>query len=178
MRVERAQREAWRADAPPLLQRGRRDAPGGDHTVRGDARDRVTQRQMGGDEYDAEPAGGQHHRDRNVTGNVREKLRDARKAIARRVERRLVDRSGDDRLHLAAQGKPSRGFDALRRDATGFDVARHTVLPAADDPDVRVERLAQCLADDLRPNPARIADGDSEARTRSRATHDYSRMSM
>ena len=131
-------------------------------------------------EDDAQSAGRQHHRDGDVPGDVGENLRDARKAITCGVQRRFVHGACDDGIDLTTQREAGRGLDALRRDATGFDVTRRAILPppAADDPDVRIERLAQRLADDFRPDPARISDGDSDARTRSGAAHDQSRMSM
>jgi len=51
---------------------------------------------MRGHEHDAQPPRRQHHGYRNVTGDMREEFRDARKAIAGGVQRQLVDGPGDD----------------------------------------------------------------------------------
>ena len=127
---------------------------------------------MGCHEDDSEAARREHHRHGNIGGNMRQEFRDPGKPIPRGVQRRLIDRPGDDGVDLARERQPRGGFDALRRHASGFDVARRPVFRAAHDAHVGVDRLPQRFANHLRADPAGIAHRNCETRPRRWRGHD------
>jgi len=166
MRIERAQGQPWRGDSPPPLQRVAGDATRLDDALRRHARDRVAQREMRGHEHDPQATRREHHRNGNVGGDMRQKLSDPGKPVAGGVQRRLIDRPGDDRVDLAGESQSRGGFDALGHHAPRLDVGRRPIFPPADDPYVSVDRLPQRLADHLRADPPRIAHRYCETRPR------------
>ncbi len=160
VRVERADRETGRRDSPPPLERGRGDAARFDDALRGHACDDVAQRQVCRHEDDAQTPGRQHHGDRHVAREMREKFRHTWVTVSRGIEGPLAHGTRDDGIRLAAQGQPCRCFDRLRRGAPSFElIARGAVVrsPPPNEPHVRVERLPQRLPNNLRPDPSRIA---------------------
>ena len=133
---------------------------------------------MGGDEDDAQPAGRQHHRDRDIAGDMCQELGDSREPIPGRVQRGFVDRARDDRIDFAGEREPGGSFDALRRRATGLDLIRRSVFQtsAPDDPHFGIQGLAQGFAHDLRANPTWVPHSNRQARPVK--CHRYSLMSM
>ena len=168
VRVERAQGEARRRDAPPVPQRVGGDAPRLHDALRRHRCDRVPQREVRRHEHDAQPPRRQHHGHGNITGDMGEEFRYPGKAIAGGVQRQFVDRSGDDGVGFTGERESRRGLDILCGRPTRLDVARRpsrsAVLPAADDADICVERLPQRFAHHFGTDPSRVAHGHRETR--------------
>jgi len=143
-------------------------APRLDDPLGRELRRHIAQRKMRRDEDDAQLPGREHHGDGHVAGEVGQELGDAGVAVACRVERLFVDRSGHDRVHGACQRESRRLFDRLTGNAARLLRGEpRSVLRTSEERDVGRERggHGQRLVHHLRPDPPRIAQGDGEAGT-------------
>ncbi len=70
MGIEGAHREPRRRDPPPVAQRALRDPPAAHHAIGGDLRGYVLEGDVRRDEHHAQLAGGEHHRDVHVAGEM------------------------------------------------------------------------------------------------------------
>ena len=147
---------------------------------------------MRGDEHHAELVGREHHGHVHVAGQVRQPFGVTGIGKAGEMERVLVGRSGDDRIHLAGERQARGRFDAVAGDASGpkrprmvgpvtaagipgayrhpprrgLEPGRHfgNLVLRADQGDLGVERLGQRASHDLGSDAARIAERDCEPR--------------
>ena len=184
VRIERAERDARLGDAEPVAQTGARDVGRRGDGVGGERGRHVAQRNVRGGEDDAQrirrawrgARGGEHHRD--VAAGARgEQLGVAGKVVAAGEQRVLVERRGDDAVHVAAlreldgalhgeAGEASRISEGCRRRPfTDVFVDGHFRAARTNDDqlrDRRNARIAQCGGNDLRPDAARVAECDGK----------------
>ena len=179
MGVECAHREPRPRDPPPVPQRRFCDAAGADDALRRHAIWHLPQRHVRGDEDDSQRTRGEHHRHVAVARQVRQHLSETGVVESGEMEGMLVHRPGDYRIHGPRPGQLDGAFHGLGRDTTGVfgeqGAGRGTVqgpggfcspLPAFQQGDVRVERPeGERFRHHLRPDPARVAEGDGETRT-------------
>ena len=170
------------------LERPQGDPAGADDPVLGDQGGHVAERHVGRDEHDAEPVGGEHHRNVHPAGQLGQPLGVPGPAESGLVQGVLLDRRRDDRVHLAAERHRRRPLDGVSRDAARLDGARRArggdafpgpqAPPSDGDPmvgpdgpdlvlrpdhrDDGVERGFQRAGRDLRPDPAWIAEGHGD----------------
>ena len=149
-------------------------------TMRSVVRRRGTSR---GHEYDAEPVAREHHGHFDATGQLRQPFGVARKRETGQVEGMLLRRAGHDRIHLAVEREPRRLLHCPARDQAGLDrpgacrslagvprtggdavIGRNRLdlFPRTQQGDFGVDAVGQRRGHDLRPNPARITQGDGE----------------
>ncbi len=96
---------------------------------------------------------------------MRQEFRDSGKAIAGGVQREFVNGAGDDGVDLTGEREPGGGLDALRGRPSRLELGRRAapILPPADNPHIRVKRLAQCFPHYFRTDASRVADGHRQA---------------
>jgi hypothetical protein len=133
--------------------------------------------------------GGKHHGHVRLAGQLRQPFGVTRVGESCEMKGVLVGGSGDDRVDFAAEGQPGgglhgvAGYAACADDPVSVAIGFATTKPPAadrnaalrrhgadlilrpNDGDLRIERLRQSASGDLRPDAARIAQGDREPRT-------------
>ena len=171
---------------PQTAMRGRVDAaaaqrvvPEADHALDApgvDRLDRVDQPDVRGDVDHAQRRGGEHHRVVGGAGQLGEQLRVARVAVAREVQRLLVERRRADRVDLAREREGDRALDRPVRALAGVRRQLAERQPWVDQAEVEAgdralrDGIGRALdGDDLRLAPEHLGGG---AQARRVADHD------
>jgi hypothetical protein len=187
MRIHRAEGEPGPLDAPPLPEPPLRDPAGPHHPLQGEQRRHVPERHVGGHQHDPQLFRREHHRDVHPTGELRQPFGVTGKGKAGEMQRVLLSRGGDDRVHFPGERELDGGLDRVSRQASRPDGAgpivrllaaplpphadrdpvrgrhRRDLILRADQGYVGLERLLQRAGGDLRSDAAGISECDSDA---------------
>ncbi len=172
MGIEGANGEPRRRDAPPVAQRALGDPAAAHDTIGGHLRRYVLEGDVRRDEYHAQRAGGQHHRDVHVAGEMGQELGETGIAESGEVQGVLMHRAGDDAVHLARQGESNRLFHRLAGDPArlfGKQRAGSDIF-ASDQDEIGIQRTeGDGLRHYFRSDPPRIAERHRESRAAARS---------
>ena len=160
---------------------------GADDPVDGEEERDILERDMGGEEHDAEPVAGEHHRHVDPAGEMRQPFGVTGKGKAGEMEGVFLGRRGHDGIDLAGKREAGRLFDR----AAGHQASLHGagtrraafLAPAArGDPVIRRDggdlvlgpeqrdlggnTGRECRGDDFGTDSARVAQRHREAHAR------------